>query len=70
MIAKIATLSLLFIVLTLAFSNRILKNHLLKPFQDSNLSNQLTSDLTILTAETKTWTKKLPCKVFSMTVRN
>ena len=58
MIAKIATLSLLFIVLTLAFSNRILKNHLLKPFQDSNLSNQLTSDLTILTAETKNPDKK------------
>lgn len=51
MIAKIATLSLLFIVLTLAFSNTLLKNHLLKPFKDSNLSNQLTSDLTILTAQ-------------------
>jgi gluconolactonase len=58
MIAKIATISLLFIVLTLAFSNKIFTNYLLKPFTDSNLSNQLTSDLTILTAQTENRDKK------------
>lgn len=58
MIAKIATLSLLFIVLTLAFSNTLFKNHLLKPFKDSNLSNQLTSDLTNLTAQMESQDKK------------
>ncbi|MEG5067496.1 SMP-30/gluconolactonase/LRE family protein [Microcoleus sp. B3-A4] len=58
MIAQIATLSLLFIVLTLAFSNTLFKKYLLKPFTDSNLSNQLTSDLTMLTAQTKNQEKK------------
>ncbi|MEG4032904.1 SMP-30/gluconolactonase/LRE family protein [Microcoleus sp. S36b_A4] len=58
MIAKIATISLLFIVLTLAFSNTLFKNHLLKPFTDSNLSNQLTSDLAILPAQTANQDKK------------
>jgi len=58
MIAKIASLSLLFIVLTLAFSNTLFKNHLLKPFNDSHLSKQLTSDLKILTAQTENLEKK------------
>src|SRR4028119_691465 len=58
MIAKIATISLLFIVLTLAFSNTLFTKHLLKPFKDSNLSNQLTSDLTNLTAQTENQDKK------------
>ncbi|MEG4171367.1 MULTISPECIES: SMP-30/gluconolactonase/LRE family protein [unclassified Microcoleus] len=58
MTAKIATLSLLFIFLTLAFSNTLFKNHLLKPFTDSNFSNQLTSDLTTLTAQTENREKK------------
>ena len=58
MIAKIATFSLLFIVLTVAFSNRIFKGYLLKPFTDANASNQLTSELTMLTAQRENREKK------------
>lgn len=56
--AKIATLSLLFIVLTLAFSNTLFKNSRLKLFSDSNSPNKLTPGLTILTAQTESQDKK------------
>jgi gluconolactonase len=56
--AKIATLSLLFIVLTLAFSNRFFKIPVLKLFPDSNSPNKLTSTSTILTAQTENMEKK------------
>jgi gluconolactonase len=56
--AKIATLSLLFIVLILAFSNKFLKIPVLKLFPDSNSPNKLTSTSTILTAQTENMNKK------------
>ncbi len=52
MTAKIATISLLFIVLSLAFSNRFFQNSLLKIFPDSNSTNKSTSGLTKLAAKT------------------
>ncbi|MEG4147269.1 SMP-30/gluconolactonase/LRE family protein [Microcoleus sp. Pol12B5] len=53
MTAKIATISLLFILLSLAFSNRFFKNPVLKLFPDSNSPNKLTSKSTVLTVKTE-----------------